>query len=148
MKFRHTFRVNAKQDAVDSFHQDPQILRSITPFPIMIQFHHVEPIIEGSSVDFTLWFGPIPVRWVAEHSRVGLDNGFVDEQIRGPFKRWVHQHVFEPISAQTTEVIDEIEADLRGHPWWLLVGVMMWITLPILFSYRAWKTKRLIEGAQ
>lgn len=148
MKFRHTFRVHAAQELVDSFHRNPQILRSITPLPIIVQFHHVEPIYEGSSVDFTLWFGPIPVRWVAGHSRVGKDKGFVDEQIRGPFKRWVHQHVFEPLGPHTTEVVDEIEADLRLHPWWLLVGVMMWITLPILFAYRAWKTRRMIERAQ
>ncbi len=145
MKFRHAFTVNARREAVEAFHRDPRILRDITPFPTIVQFHHVERMFEGSSVDFTLWFGPIPVRWVAQHSRVGKDQGFVDEQVRGPFKRWVHRHTFESIDSQSTRVVDEIEAEFKSHPWWRFVGVAMWITLPILFAYRAWKTRRIIE---
>ncbi len=144
MKFHRSFRVDARQKDVAEFHRNPQVLRTITPLPIIVQFHHVEPIAEGTSVDFTLWFGPIPVRWVAQHSHVSAAQGFVDEQIRGPFKLWVHHHTFEPIDQQTTEVVDEIEAELRAHPWWGLVGLMMWITLPILFAYRAWRTRRVL----
>ncbi len=145
MHFRHRFSVRASQAAVAAFHADPRVLRTITPLPIIVQFHHVEPIGEGTTVDFTLWFGPVPVRWTARHSRIRGHQGFVDEQVRGPFKRWIHEHRFEPTNSGNIEVVDEIDAQLRAHPWWGLVGVMMWITLPILFAYRAWQTRRHLE---
>jgi ligand-binding SRPBCC domain-containing protein len=148
LKFRHRFTVCASQDAVAKFHADPRVLRTITPLPIIVQFHHVEPIAEGTEVDFTLWFGPIPVRWIARHSHIRGHQGFVDEQMRGPFKEWIHVHRFETTESGSVEVVDEIDAKLRAHPWWGLVGGMMWITLPILFVFRAWQTRRILERGQ
>ena len=40
---------------------------------------------------------------------------------------------------------DEITLKIRVHPIWGLVGIGMRLGLPILFAYRAWKTKRLLE---
>ncbi len=95
-------------------------------------------------MDFTLWIGPLPVRWLARFEAV-TDYGFTDRQVRGPFKAWVHRHTFEPAS-NGTWVDDRVHMELRAHPLWVWVGLGMAVGLPALFDYRARKTRRLLEG--
>ena len=141
MKYTHKFTVQAPLAAVAAFHQDSRALRMLTPPPLWVQFHRVDPLAEGSVADFSMWFGPVPVRWTAVHSDVTA-NGFVDTQQRGPFRAWQHRHSFQPVSEAATEIIDEIEAE-PGN----LISRIMWLTLPILFAYRAWRTRRALRKA-
>ncbi len=93
---------------------------------------------------FTLWLGPLPVPWTARIEDVS-PTGFVDRQVSGPFAAWRHRHSYRAITPTVTEVVDQIEATLRAHIWWGPIGLGMWLTLPLLFAYRAWKTRRLLE---
>jgi ligand-binding SRPBCC domain-containing protein len=95
-------------------------------------------------MDFTMWLGPLPLRWLARIEEVS-PTGFTDRQLRGPFQEWIHRHTFVPVDESTTAVLDEIELKLRSHLLWGLVGLGMWLSLPLLFAYRAWKTRRLIQ---
>lgn len=143
--YTHQFQVNATLESVLDFHRDSRALKQLTPPPLFVTFKKVEPLAEGSVADFTMWFGPIPIRWVAKHSDVDPERGFTDEQIQGPFKAWVHQHSFQPIDESRTIVIDRVQAEPGDHPFWGLVSRFMWITMPILFAYRAWRTRRALE---
>lgn len=80
--FDFYFRVSAPIDRVAEFHRDARALPRLTPPPIFIQLHHVEPLAEGSRVDMTMWFGPLPVRWVAVHDQVEALSGFRDTAVR------------------------------------------------------------------
>jgi ligand-binding SRPBCC domain-containing protein len=142
--YHHAFRVRAPVRAVAEFHRHVRVLKQLTPFPIFIHFNHVEPMGEGSTVDFTLWFGPVPVRWVAVHSDLGPE-GFTDTQVEGPFEHWVHRHEFIEIDEHSTEVVDDIQAEHGRFPWKGLISRFMRITLPILFAYRAWRTRQIVE---
>lgn len=145
MKYQHTFHVHAPLSVVADFHAQSASMGAITPPPVKAQVHQAPARLnEGDEMDFTLWLGPLPIRWVARIEDVS-GNGFSDRQLRGPFRRWVHRHQFRAIDNQTTEVIDEIEAGLQPHPLWAVVGLGMWLNLPLLFAYRGWKTKRLLE---
>jgi ligand-binding SRPBCC domain-containing protein len=145
--FSRRFRVNAPLSKVSAFHHDSRALRDLTPPPVFVQFHNVEPLGEGSLADFTLWLGPLPVRWAARHTEVDPRRGFTDTQERGPFKSWVHRHSFEVVDDRQTDVIDTIEAQPGDHPLWGLVSRLMWLNLPVLFAYRAWKTRRACEAS-
>lgn len=138
-QYRHRVEVEASLTAVSDFHSDSRALRTLTPPPIWVQFHQVEPLAEGSVADFTMWLGPLPVRWTAVHSQV-TPHGFIDTQKRGPFKKWVHRHRFQELGNGRTAVLDEIEAE-PGN----LVSRFMWLTLPILFAYRGWQTRRICQ---
>lgn len=94
-------------------------------------------------MDFTLWLGPVPIRWLARIEDVS-PTGFTDRQIRGPFQEWVHRHTFVSLDETATLVVDEIQLALHPHLWRALVGLGMWLSLPLLFAYRSWKTRRLI----
>lgn len=138
--YQHTFTVKAPLAAVADFHKDTRALRLLTPPPMVVQFNRVEPLSEGSLADFTMWLGPLPVRWTAVHSDVTEQNGFVDTQQKGPFRYWRHHHQFRAVDEQTTEVIDTIEAEYGD-----LISRFMWVNLPVLFAYRAWRTKNSLE---
>jgi len=140
-KYTHKFTVKAPLSAVSEFHRDSRALRMLTPPPMWVQFHQVDPLAEGSVADFTMWLGPLPVRWTAVHTQV-TPQGFEDTQQRGPFKFWRHRHTFQELNLGTTGVVDEIEAEAGN-----LVSRFMWLTLPILFAYRAWRTRRALRKA-
>lgn len=97
----------------------------------------------GGEIDFTLWFGPLPIHWVVCIEDVS-ESGFTDRQLSGPFSKWVHRHSFAPVDDHTTEVTDYITLRLKPHPFWGLVGLGFWLGLPALIAYRAWKTRRLL----
>jgi ligand-binding SRPBCC domain-containing protein len=122
------------------------VLKKLTPFPIIFQFKYVEPVGEGTKTIFNLWFGSIRVPWKATHHDFQPQSGFTDTQNKGSFSSWVHKHSFNNIDSNTSEVIDEIEAQFGQGFFSGLVSRFMWLTLPILFNYRSWQTRRLVKG--
>ncbi|GAB4280546.1 MAG: hypothetical protein Kow0080_33540 [Candidatus Promineifilaceae bacterium] len=136
MEYIHKFTVDAPLTAVSQFHRDSRALRLLTPPPMWVQFHKVEPMAEGSTADFTMWLGPLPIRWTAVHTNV-TPYSFVDTQQKGPFQFWQHTHTFRTLANGRTEIIDKIEAE-PGN----LISRFMWLTLPILFAWRGWRTRR------
>jgi ligand-binding SRPBCC domain-containing protein len=146
MIYRHRFRVRAPLARVAEFHSRAASLAALTPPPIIVRLHRAPAIQrQGDEVDFTMWLGPLPIRWTARIDSVS-DTAFVDRQVRGPFRFWRHRHAYAPIDAGATEVTDEVEAELKRHWLWSVVGGLMWLGLPLLFAYRGWKTRRVLEG--
>ena len=147
-RFMRTFKVEASKEAVAAFHRDTSVLKTLTPFPIIVQFKHVEPVGEGTKAIFTLWFGPIPVPWVARHHNFDPPDGFYDTQIEGPFTSWVHRHSFIDMGGGETAVVDEIYAQYGKGLFPGLVSRFMGFTLPILFTFRSWRTRHILEKAR
>ena len=145
MKFTHTFRVRAAQETVAEFHRSAASLRAITPPVIPMRIHAAPPRMnDGDTTDFTMWLGPLPVRWVARVDQIS-GAGFVDRQEQGPFQLWVHTHRFVAVDATTTDVQDSIEAELGVGFTNRLKSLLMWLGLPFLFAFRGWQTRRLLE---
>lgn len=145
-KFEHQFVVEAPIERVADFHRDARALRLLTPPPVIVQFHMVQPLREGSVADFTMWLGPIPVRWVAVHHDIDELKGFTDSMMKGPFEAWVHQHRFEAMDLKRTRIIDIVQALPGSHPFWGLISKLMWNNMPFLFKYRSWRTKRALQA--
>jgi ligand-binding SRPBCC domain-containing protein len=149
MRFLHRFNVKAPLEVVSDFHRRPGSLGAITPPPAILRLHLApEELGEGDEMDFTIWLGPLPIRWVARIEGVSKE-GFSDRQLRGPFKDWVHRHSFVRVDDRTTQVQDQIEANFRPHLLWGPVGLGMWLSLPLMFSYRARQTRKYLgKGKQ
>jgi cysteine-rich repeat protein len=96
--FDYSFTVDAPLEAVRDFHHDTSALKKLTPPPTIVQLHSIEPLGEGSVSRFTLWVGPLPLKWKAVHRNVS-DRGFTDVQAEGPAAKWEHTHTFVPLSA-------------------------------------------------
>jgi ligand-binding SRPBCC domain-containing protein len=144
MIHRHNFRVAAPLEAVAAFHARPASMAAITPPPLIVRITQAPAVLcSGDKMTFTLWMGPLPVRWVAQIEEAGSE-GFADRQLTGPFAEWRHQHRFMPVDGTHTLVRDEVHARLRRHWLWGPVGAAMWAGLPLLFAYRGWRTRRLL----
>lgn len=140
--FDYRFTVNASLKEVRAFHSETQALKRLTPPPSFIQLHEIEPLAEGSVSQFTIWAGPLPLRWTAVHRDVS-EHGFTDVQTAGPARKWEHTHTFRPIGDRQTEIHEHIEYE--HHPG--LRGVLTRIlfsppNLHAMFAYRRWVTRR------
>jgi ligand-binding SRPBCC domain-containing protein len=145
--FETSFTVRASLEAVAKFHHHTSVLKVLSPPPIFVQLHHVEPLAEDSLSEFTLWFGPLPVRWKARHQNVDPLHGFTDVQISGPMKHWAHTHTFTDLGNDRVRINEHIEYEhldgLRGLFSRLLFAP---IGLNFLFFYRELATQRAVGG--
>lgn len=143
--FDHVFTVDAPVEAVADFHRDTSALKLLTPPPTILRLHAIEPLGEGSVSRFTLWVGPLPLRWKAVHRNVS-PRGFTDVQAEGPAARWEHTHTFVPLAADRTEIRDHIEYEHRPGGWGLVTRILFsGLNLRFLFAYRAWATRRYLR---
>ncbi|MFO7623566.1 MAG: hypothetical protein R6V73_04390 [Anaerolineales bacterium] len=148
MRFRHSFRVKAPLSHVAAFHRQSRSMGAITPPPAIVRLHRApNELGEGDEMEFTIWMGPLPIRWKALIEQVS-PQGFTDRQLRGPFKEWVHRHSFHPIDPLTTEIRDDVKAKLRLHPLWGPIGLGIWLSMPAMFAYRGWRTRQLLRGSE
>lgn len=140
--FDYRFTVPAPVSTVSAFHFEPGILKTLTPPGMIMRVHRFDPLANGSIGEFTMWMGPIPVYWKAEHSNVS-ETSFTDTQVAGPMKKWVHTHTFNAVDDETTEVHEHIEFEhhsgLKGV-WSRLLFPQ--IGLKILFNIRRGITRR------
>lgn len=145
-RFTHRFLVRASLEVVADFHRDTRALRRLTPPPIWVQFHHLEPLAENSVAEFSLWFGPFPVRWRALHTEVHPLHGFTDTQVQGPLRYWKHTHSFQAIDAHTTQITETIEYEYP-QGWRGVLARLLYspFALRLLFLYRQWVTRFWLE---
>jgi ligand-binding SRPBCC domain-containing protein len=121
-------------DEVFGFHADAANLQAITP--PWLDFRILSPLPvqmrEGAIIEYRLALRRIPLRWLTEITAWEPPHRFVDEQRRGPYRLWVHEHRFETRD-QGTLVSDHVQ---YAVPLGLLAH---WAVVPDLrriFSYR------------
>ena len=115
---------------------------AITPPPMIVRVHAAPAELKtGDQMDFTLWAGPFPIHWVACIEDAS-DAGFTDRQLRGPFGSWAHRHCSSGWTrARPTWSIGS-KPRTSKHPFWGLVGRLMWLGMPLLFAFRARRDPR------
>jgi len=143
--FNYKFTVQAPLESVQSFHSDTSALKRLTPPPTIVQLHDLEPLGEGSVSQFTLWVGPIPLRWKAVHRDVS-PSGFTDIQEEGPAASWSHTHRFTALSDKRTEIQEHIEFDHKSGLWGILTRFLFARpNLYLMFTYRKLVTRWFLE---
>lgn len=132
-------------EAVAKFHGSSEVLKILTPPPLVVQLRAFGEMAEGMLADFTLWMGPFPIHWKARHEAVSR-TGFVDVQVEGPMQHWRHTHTFIQLEDEQVEVHDQIEYEF--HSGWTGLWTRLLfsrLALKPLFIYRAWQTRRMIS---
>lgn len=143
-QFVATSIIPAPVDAVFAFHERPDALALLSPpFPPVRILHRTPGLTPGASV--TLRVGLLT--WVAVHTAYIPNRLFVDEQMKGPFARWIHRHEFEDVNG-ATRLTDRIEFELPGGG--LINGLFAWtvrLALRRMFAFRHAATARAVQTA-
>jgi ligand-binding SRPBCC domain-containing protein len=114
-RFESTQELPASVDEVFPFFADATNLERITP--PWLRFRVVSPVPiemgEGTRIDYRLRLRGIPIRWRSEITDWDPPRRFVDRQLKGPYRLWIHTHTFTP-SGNGTLVQDEVEYAVPG----------------------------------
>ena len=145
--FDYTFTVPAPVEAVRDFHSSTDILKKLTPPPMIMQIHDFGELEDGMEAVFTMWLGPVPLKWVARHEEVS-EHGFTDAQVEGPLKSWRHTHRFDAEGDSTTRVREHIEYEHAPGLAGIMTRLMFHpMALRGLFGYRQWVTTRACRAS-
>lgn len=146
----HTYekqsRMKTTLEKMIAFHQDPKALSILTPPPIFVQLRRDNRVaFDEGELEFTLWFGPIPIRWVARHEQGPTVHSFADRMISGPMAYWRHEHIFQPQGDEVI-LIDRVTLAHKAGVSGLLTRLIFdGIPLRILFFYRHLRTRWIVE---
>ena len=136
-------------DVLYDLHMAPGALEALTPpwEPVEVLRMSGAPDEEGSRVELRVGRWPLRFRWVAEHRDVVPGRQFRDEQVKGPFRRWIHTHRFLPAPGGTSVLEDRIEYALPGGRLgrWLF-GWLVRRRLRRLFDFRHTVTAAALGG--
>jgi ligand-binding SRPBCC domain-containing protein len=111
--------------------------RMLTPGPIEVR--------EGTLLDYRLRIHGIPIRWRTLIETWEPPSRFVDRQLKGPYKLWLHSHTFVPRDGGTV-VGDVVRYSLPLGPIGELVHrAVVRRDLERIFDYRHEALARLLS---
>jgi len=116
-------------DAANLEHITPPELRFriLTPTPINVQ--------QGTLIDYRLSLFGVPFGWKTRISTWQPPFMFVDEQLRGPYREWIHTHTFETVP-EGTRLSDHVQFRLPLHPLSWPVLQLVRRQVEHIFDYR------------
>jgi len=121
-QFQSELWLPRSRDEVFGFFSDPSNLDAITPPYLHFQTITPAPIemCAGALIDYKLRLRGIPMRWRTRINVWEPPTRFVDEQIHGPYRMWIHEHTFKERDGGTL-VCDRVRYavpfDLFVHRW-------------------------------
>ena len=83
-------------EEVFAFFADPRNLQDLTPDWLDFSIVTPTPVLmrPGARIDYRLRVHGFPIRWQSEITAWDPPRRFVDEQRRGPYNLWIHEHSF------------------------------------------------------
>ena len=129
-------------DEVFEFFSDAYNLETLTPPILRFEVLTPDPIRmeTGTLIDYKLRLRGLPVRWQSEITAWEPPHRFVDEQRRGPYSMWVHEHTFVEKDGGTLAK-DNVDYAVLGGA--LVNRLFVARDVRKIFEYR---TERLLEA--
>jgi ligand-binding SRPBCC domain-containing protein len=129
-------------EIVFPFFADAGNLETITPPWLQFEIVAPRPIAmrTGAFIDYRLRLHGIPLHWQSEITAWEPPHRFVDEQRRGPYRVWIHEHTFAERDSGT-EMRDFVRYAAPGG--WLVERLFVRHDVRRIFEYRARKLQEL-----
>jgi uncharacterized protein len=111
--FESEQRVDRPLGEVFEFFSRAENLERITPpfLRFSLTGDPVNEVAEGTLISYRLRVHGVPIRWVSRIEEFEPGSVFVDRQLTGPYKLWVHRHEFSP-DGDATIVRDRVRYQL------------------------------------
>jgi ligand-binding SRPBCC domain-containing protein len=129
-----------------AFFGDALKLEEITP--PWLHFHVLTPrpipMFPGAKIDYRLRLHGVPVTWQSEITVWEPPYRFVDQQLRGPYRLWHHEHTFAEKDGGTW-VKDRVDYAVPGGP--LAHALFVRRDLERIFAYRRKRLEELLGAS-
>jgi ligand-binding SRPBCC domain-containing protein len=114
------------REEVFAFFADALNLERITP--PFLRFHILTPppiaMHTGTLIDYELRLYGVKFKWKTRIEGFQPPHFFVDAQLKGPYRQWVHRHTFEEVQGGTL-MRDRVEYALSLGPLGALAHALM-----------------------
>lgn len=138
----HTFRAETviplPRERVFEFFSQAENLELITPPELSFKILTPLPIeiAEGALIDYMIKLHGFNMRWQTEIINWQPPFKFTDIQLKGPYSKWHHTHIFTALSDDLTQMIDEVEYRLPFPPFGELAYFFVRREVEGIFEYR------------
>lgn len=107
----------------------------LTPKPIKMQ--------AGTLIDYKLRLRGLPIRWRTEIASWEPPFRFVDQQLKGPYRAWIHEHRFLEKDGGT-QCFDRVQYDMFGGK--LINRLLVRRDVERIFAYRQQQLAEHFQG--
>lgn len=133
MQFKDELWLPRPLTEVFEFFANAANLEALTPPWLNFRILNPEVVIRaGARIDYRLTLHGVPLRWQSEISRWDPPAAFVDQQRKGPYRRWVHTHTFAS-ERGGTRVRDAVDFEI---PFEWLLGPLVIRDVKKIFAFR------------
>lgn len=132
-----------------AFFSEPANLGRITPPWLKFELRNKGPIEMQEGVELHYRIRPLgfPQRWTSRIVRWNPPDGFIDEQVSGPYSHWRHTHRFHEVP-DGTEIHDRVDYGLPLGPLGRVAHTLIVSRqLRAIFNYRRVKIEELLGEA-
>jgi len=121
---------------VFAFYADAGNLEHLTPPWLRFEIVTPTPVVmrPGTLIDYRIRMRGLPMRWRSRITAWDPPHRFVDEQVAGPYRLWIHTHEFVPAPGGTL-VRDHVRFAVPGGA--LVHRLFVARDLERIFAYRA-----------
>lgn len=127
---------------------DASNLETLTPPELRFEIRSPLPIEmrRGAQIEYGIRLFGVPFSWLTEITCWEPGVRFVDEQIEGPFRVWIHEHRFNSITHTSTRIRDEVRYDLPLGPFGRFAHPFVRSRLDRIFEYREMSVRELFTS--
>jgi len=141
LEFRDSLFLPHPRVEIFDFFSQAANLQEITP--PWLHFELLSPprqIFKGTEIDYRLKIHGIPLRWRSKITAWEPPNRFVDEQARGPYRVWIHEHRFTTQNGGTL-CEDHVRYAVLGGQ--LIAKLFVNRDIRTIFNYRSTRLREI-----
>lgn len=144
-------KINATIDDAWSFFTKPKNLSNLSPEDVKFKIisGKSDSFYEGKIISYKIKIFPFTyINWTTEITKVVENKLFIDKQLFGPYKLWVHEHHFIQNDDGTTTITDRVKYKLFFKTFSkILHKLFIKKKLISIFNFRRSKTKELFNNS-
>jgi len=145
--FRTKLELPLARERLFPFFENAANLEAITPPELTFQILTPLPITmaAGTLIRYRLRLLGVPFEWLTRIAVWNPPQEFVDEQVQGPYRTWIHKHLFVETS-EGTRIHDAVTYELPFYPIGEIAAPLVHLHIRRIFAFRA-KALRKAFGA-